>query len=322
MLHRRTLLAAPALLPMAVPAQTILPDETLDILVGFQAAGGLDMLARRIAARLEARIGRRVRVDNRSGASGAMAGELITRQPADGTTLALLASTSLLTRLIRPDFPFDPLNDLTPVTLLGTWPIGLAVSPSTGLQTFGAYLAGLKSGDAARRKLGNTASDVFVEAVDRMLDKAFGLSFDIVHYAGAAPMVHDLEEGSLPAAVSGIVSLLMHHRGGRLRILMTTSPERLAAAPDIPTARELGIGGLQTVEWFGFFARAGTPQPLIDEWNRQLVAVIDNPSAAEELALIGLQVMPSTPQELSARLAASLNEWRERMTAVGLQPVN
>jgi len=280
------------------------------------------MLARRIAARLESRLGRRVTVDNRSGASGAMAGEMLTRQPADGTTLALLASTSLLTRLIRPNFPFDPVNDLAPVALLGTWPIGLAVSRSTGVQSFEAYLAGLKSGDAARRKLGNTASDVFVEAVDRMLDKAFGLNFDIVRYPGAAPMVHDLEAGSLPAAVSGIVSLLLHHRGGRLRLLMTTAPERLAVAPDIPTARELGVGGLQTVEWFGFFARAGTPQRLIDEWNRQLVAVMDNPAAGEELAQVGLQVTPSTPQELAARLAASLSDWRKRMTDVGLQPVN
>ena len=324
MLRRRTfLLAAPGVLPItATTAQTSLPDETLDILVGFQATGGLDILARRIAARLEGRLGRRVVVDNRSGAAGAMAGELLTRQPADGTAVALLASTSLLTKLTRRDFPFDPVNELAPVSLLGTWPIGLAVSPRTGLHTFEAYLAWIKSDDKERRKLGNTASDVFVEAFDRMLDKEFGVNLNTVRYRGAGPMVNDLADARLPAAVSGMVSLLPHHRGGRLRILMTTGPERLAVAPDIPTAREVGVGGLQTVEWFGFFARAGTPQPLIDEWNRQLVAVMDNPAAVDELAQLGLQVTPSTPQELGARVVSHLKEWKARMIAVGLQPVD
>jgi tripartite-type tricarboxylate transporter receptor subunit TctC len=324
MLRRRTLLvAAPALLPVSTTtAQTSLPDETLDILVGFQAAGGLDMLARRIAARLEARLGRRVTVDNKPGASGAFAGDVLTRQPADGTALALLASTSLLTRLTRRDFPFDPVNDLAPVTLLGTWPIGLAVSPASRIDTFKSYLAWLKASDDGRRKIGNTASDVFVEAFDRLLDKELGVNLQPVHYPGASAMTNDLADGRLPAAVSGVVSLLAHHRGRRLRLLMTTGPERLAIAPDIPTAREVGVGGLQTMEWFGFFARAGTPQPLIDEWNRQLVAVMNNPAAVDELAQLGLQVALSTPQELGARLVNHLTEWRARMTAVGLTPVN
>lgn len=324
MLRRRAfLLAAPAVLPVsATTAQTTLPDQALDILIGFQATGGIDTLARRIAARLEGRLGRRVVVDARPGESGALAGEALIRQPADGTALALLASTSLLTRLSRRDFPFDPANDLAPVSLLGTWPIGLAVSPRLGLSTFNAYFAWIKAGDDGRRRLGNTASDVFVEVCRRLLARNHGIGIETVTYRGAGAMVNDLADGRLPAAVSGMVSLLAPHRGGRLRVLMTTAPERLAVAPDIPTARELGFGNLQTVEWFGFFVRAGTPQPLIGEWNRQLVAVMNNPGAIEELAQLGLQVTPSTPQELAARMASHFEDWRARMIAVGLQPVN
>ncbi len=324
MLRRRTfLLAAPAILPARTgSAQTSLPDETLDIVIGFQATGGLDILARRLAARLESRVGRRVVVNNKSGAAGVLAGEALLRQPADGTAVALIASTSMLTRLTRRDFPYDPLTDLAPITLVGTWPLGLAVTPALRIDTFESYLAWLKQGGPARRKIGNTASDVFFEAFDRMLAKELGIDVDAVRYPGAGAMTNDLAEGRLPAAVSGVASLLTHHRGRRLRILMTTSPERLAALPDVPTAREVGLGGLQTLEWFGFFARAGTPPPLIAEWNRQLAAVMDNAAAIEELAQLGLAVTPSTPQELASRVELHFKEWRARMIAVGLQPVN
>jgi tripartite-type tricarboxylate transporter receptor subunit TctC len=326
-LSRRSLLgtaagAAPALLPFGGQGQTILPDKGLSILVGFQANGGADITARMIAIQLERRLGRRVVVENRPGDSGGVPGELVKKGSSDGSTVAYLASTTLVSRLGQQDFPFDPLVDLAPISLAGTWPMGLAVSPSLGISTFDEYLKWLKSGEEERQKLGNTASDAFIRAFNLMFSKALGVTVKAVPFRGAAAMVGDLAVGRIPAAVSGIVSLLQHHRGGRLKLLMTTGDKRLAVAKDIPTARELGYGGLEVVEWFAFFARAGTAAPLIDEWNRHLHTVLDDRGLIDEIAQFGMAVETSTPQETAARVAAHLKAWKARMEAVGMRPVN
>lgn len=323
MLRRRILLAAPAILPLSVTmAQTTLPDEAMDIVVGVQSIGGLDVIARRLAAELERRIGRRVGVENRPGDAGAQPGETIKRQPPDGTALALFASATFAAWLGDRDFPFDPLADLAPVSLVGTWPIGLAVSPAVGVTTFEAYLAWLKSGSAPHRKIGNPVLGAFSQTFDRIFSHEIGVPIESVPYRSVGALANDLASSRLPAAVSGIASLLEHHRGGRLRLLMITAPERLAIAPEIPTAREVGLPGLEGLEWFGFFLRAGTPQPLIDEWNRQIGSVLRDPLVAGQLEQMGVTVAPSTPQELATRLDLYLKEWRARMVAAGLQPVH
>jgi len=314
------LAAAASALPAR--AETILPNKTLRLLVGFQANGGTDIICRQIATRLERRLGRHVVVENKPGGSGGLPGQVVAGSPPDGTTLAFLASTTLVAKLGPTEFPFDPQGDLTPISLAGTWPMGLGVSPKIGVGTFAEYLAWLKSGEAERQRFGNTASDAFINAFNRMFSKELGVAMHDVPYRGIVPMVNDLADGKLPAAVSGIVSLLEHHRGRRLKLLMTTGPQRLAVAKDIPTARELGFAALEVTEWFGFFASTATPQPLIEEWNRHIRAVLDDATLVGSLAQMGMEAGSSTPQEARDRLATHLKEWRARMLAVGLAPSN
>lgn len=326
-LARRSLLtvaasAAPTLLPHPGRAQTVLPDKGLRILVGFQANGGTDIVARLIATQLQRRLGRHVVVENKPGDSGAMPGELVKKAPADGATLAFLASTTLVARLGQVDFPFDPLVDLTPVSLAGNWPMGLAVSPKLGISTFEQYLQYLRSDEPDRHKLGNTASDAFIQAFNLMFSRELKVTMRGVTFRGASALVGDLADGRIPAAVSGIVSLLQHHRGGRIKLLMTTGDKRLAVARDIPTARELGYGALEVVEWFAYFARAGTAEPLIDAWNKQIRTVLDDRNLQGELAQLGLDVESSTPQEAVARIIGHRRAWKARMEAVGMSPVN
>jgi tripartite-type tricarboxylate transporter receptor subunit TctC len=315
-------LAAAAAAASSARAQTSLPDKTLRLLVGFQANGGTDVCCRLIATQLERRLGRRVIIENKPSGSGGLPGQLVAKGPPDGTTLAFLASTTLVAKLGPTEFPFDPLDDLAPVSLAGTWPMGLAVSPTIGVATLPEYLTFLKSGEAERQKFGNTASDAFINAFNRMFGKELGVTMQGVPYRGTGPMVNDLADGRLPAAVSGIVSLLEHHRGRRLKILMTTGAKRLAVASDIPTARELGFAGLEVTEWFGFFASPATPEPLIAEWNRHISAVLADPSLIGSLAQLGMDGASSTPQEAHDHLARHLTEWRARMLAVGIQPSN
>ncbi|HLG46976.1 MAG TPA: tripartite tricarboxylate transporter substrate-binding protein [Reyranella sp.] len=324
-LRRRALLAsslaAPALLAARSRAETVLPDKALRLLTGFQANGGTDVTARLIAASLERRLGRHIVVENKPGNNGTIPGELAMHGPKDGSMLAFLASTTLVSKLGQRDFPFDPLVDLAPISLAGTWPMGLAVSPKIGVSTFKEYLDWMRAGDSDRHRLGNTASNAFIEAFNLMFARELVVALKVVPYRGTVPMINDLADGRLPAAASGMVSLLEHHRGGRLRLLMTSGPDRLEVAKDIPAARELGVGSLETVEWFAFFAPAGTPEPVIEEWHRHIDAVMSDPDVAGAVKLIGMKAKTSSPGETRIRIAEHMKHWKARMLEVGMAPL-
>jgi tripartite-type tricarboxylate transporter receptor subunit TctC len=321
-MRRRTLLlATPAALARPAAARTILPDKGLYFLTGFQSTGGADVIARRIARQLELRIGRRVMVENRSGDSGTGPGEAVRRGSPDGKVLAMLSSTTLVTRLGDRDFPFDPLTDLAPLTLAGTFPLALVVSPRLPVSTLQEYLGWLKQGGPERHKLGTNTTEAFIEVFNRMFARRLDITMANVSYPGGGPMVDDLTRGRVPAAIMVVPSALPHHRGGRVRMLVVTSPRRLAVASDVPTARELGVVGLDTLEWYAFFAHAGTPPKLIAEWNRQLDLALHDGAVPDDLAQLGMQVETSTPQELAERVTSHLKEWSARMIALGMKPV-
>jgi tripartite-type tricarboxylate transporter receptor subunit TctC len=325
-LPRRPLLALSAALPALVPllarADTTLPDKALRILVGFAPGGGADKMARAIAARLERRLGRHVAVENKPGGTAAIPGELLVKSPKDGSVVAFLASTTLASKFVVGDFPFDPLTDITAITIAGTSETALAVSPATGVSTFADYLQWLKAGDADRRRIGNTSSSAFIEVFGRLIGREINASLQTVAYRGALPMVNDLQSGRLPAGVTALTSLLEHHRGGRLRLLLTSGQRRSRLAPDVPTAVELGYPDLEMTEWFGFFASSAVPAPLVAEWNRQVRAVLADGEARAELASLGLEIETSTPEESNALVAAYLRTWKRRLEIVGMGPTN
>jgi len=306
----------------AVRAQSTLPDRDLDILIGFLGGAGTDTSARLIAAELQRRLGRRVSVQVRPGESGTIMARLLKQSPADGSVIGFIPSTTLAARLVIKNASFDPANDLAPLSMAGTFSLGFAVSPKIGVSTFQEYLEWAKSGDSRRRRLGNTASDAFITVLDLIIGRALGLTLEPVAYRGASPMVKDLEDGRLPAAVASITSLLEHHRGGRLKLLLTSGTHRLRKATDIPTARELRFPDLEMREWFAFFGPPALPAPLVDEWNKQLRAALSNSDLAGELAQFGLDVNTSTPQELALQVKQILAAWSARIREAGIQPAN
>jgi tripartite-type tricarboxylate transporter receptor subunit TctC len=310
------------LLMVSARAQQRLPDKDLHVLVGFTSGGGADIAVRRLATELQRRLGRHIHVENRPGKSGAVVGELLKGAPRDGSVVAFIPSTTLLARLTTKDFPFDPSHDLAPLSLAGTFSMGLAVSPRIGVATLGEYLQWAKQGDADHRRLGTTASDGFIDVLDSVLGKAMDIDFQPIPYVGATPLANDLEDGRLPAAVSAITSLLQHHRGHRLKLLLTSGTHRLRAAGDIPTARELGYPQLETREWVGFFAPAETPIPIVEAWSREIGFTLANNEIKQELFQLGFDVVSSSPEELRTAVTSHLAEWKRRLEAAGIAAAN
>ena len=315
-------LGALAIMPSATRAQTTLPDKPVRIVVGFAAGSGIDQVARTIAPQLERRIGRHVTIENKPGDAGALSGELLIKGPKDGSMLAFMASTTLTSKLTVKNFPFDPLTDIAPISLAGTFQTALAASPKIGVATFGDYLKWLKDGDTQRRRLGYTGSSAFLEIFGLVVRGDIGVKLEGVSFRGSAALVNDLQDGRIPAGIATVASFVEHLRSGRLKVLMTSGRKRSHVTPDVPTAVELGYANLEILEWFGFFASPSVPAPLQEEWNRQIRAVLGQRELAARLTGLGLDVESTTQQEAAERLAAHMKAWKARIELVGTKPTD
>jgi tripartite-type tricarboxylate transporter receptor subunit TctC len=323
-LTRRSFLATSSLLaaPSIGQAQSALPDRSLRIVVGFPNGGGSDLVARAIAPLLERHTGRRVSVENKPGSTGALAGEALKKAPPDGTIVALLPTTTLSSKALSATWPFDPVTDLAPIMSIGTFQTGIATARSVPVTTLAEYVAWLSDGDAARRRIGLPTTDAILEIYGRMVGRALKVALEGVPFRGAAPMVKDLEESKIPAAYGGVSSFIVPHRGERARLLVCSGPHRLPVLKDVPTTAELGYPGMLMVEWYGLFARAGTPAAIVDAWNKAVASVLADPEVAAQLVQLGVEIDPSTPGQCGARLTAHLAHWRDVLESFGIKPTD
>jgi tripartite-type tricarboxylate transporter receptor subunit TctC len=325
-MRRRTFLlsgalAAPTIVPGTLLGQGAPRDHEKDfrIIVGFEAGGGADAVARAIAVQMQRRTSRRVRVENKTGTYGALPGEIIRKGSADGVDLALLSSTTLVSRLSSKDFPYDPAKDLAPVMQAGIFSIALAVAPALPAGNFDEYLRWLRDGDEPeRRRIAVSSNTTFVQVFNVLLKQAVGTTLEPVSYRGVLPILADMRDGKIPATVNTLTSLLPPHRGRRTRILMTTGKERLKVAPNIPTATELGFPRLDMEEWFAFFVAPKTPPSIVAELNDTLRRVMEDPEMVGLMSPLGLTVKTSTPEELTALIGAHRRLWQARMEYTGV----
>ena len=323
-LDRRSLLAAGAALamPASTRAQATIPYGTIRIVIGYPSSGGSDSLVHVIAGALQQQIGRPVSIDFKPGPSGAGAGEQLKKAAPNGSTLAFMPSATMVGKLVRPDFPFDPQADLQPLTLAGTYATAFAVSPKIGAATFAEYVEWLKAGDPQRARFGTTTPDSFTQYFGTMVGREIGVPLEAVPYRGARPLVADLEQGRIPAGTGGITSLLAPQRGGRLNVLMISAAKRLKVAPTVPTVTELGFPKLEQTNWYGFFAPPGMPAELVAAWNTELGNALQSREVSEQLQQLGFEVETSAPNELADRLASDLRNWKQLLDTLGLKTVN
>jgi tripartite-type tricarboxylate transporter receptor subunit TctC len=296
-----------------------LPTGTVRWLVGFPAGGGSDVMARLMAEKLRQRTGINPVIENKAGASGMIAAEQLKNAPPDGTTLMYTPSATLVTRLTSDNTTFDPHRDFATTGLIGTVQTAFAVSPTLGVNTFAEYLDWLKR-HPDRASFGTTALGSFTHFVGVMLGNAAGAKLEPVPYRGAAPLIADLAGGHIAAGCGGLTDFLDHHRAGKLRILLTAGGRRAQAAPDIPTAQELGYKDILIEGWYTFFLPIKTPAPIVDAWHRELTAVVSDPAIRERLVNLGLDPQPGTPDAFVQRMTADLSRWKTIIDAIGYKP--
>lgn len=293
------------------------PSKPLRILVHFPAAGATDAVARILAQPLSTALGQPVIVENRPGADGAIAGELVAKSPADGYTLLLASQTAMLqVPLLRKSPPYDPQADFTPVGLVGQYVFVLVATPALGLKS-GADLVRYARANPGRLNFGTYSSggQLFLTQL-----KLSGLDLVQVPYKGEAPTIIDILGGRTQLTIATPTSSLQHIRAGKLQALAVLLPGRNPLLPEVPTTQEAGLPPLSVATWAALFGPAGMPRETVTRLNRELNAAMARPEIREQVDRQGFQLQGSTPDELAAYVRSQLGAWGKAFNDAGMKP--
>jgi tripartite-type tricarboxylate transporter receptor subunit TctC len=289
-------------------AQDFPPKKPVSMVVGFAAGGASDTAARLIAKKLGENIGQTVVVDNKPGAGGNIAHQLVASSPGDGATL-LFGSVGPLT--IAPHLmklPYDPVRDLAPITMGVNFPNVLVVHSGVGVKTLAEYVALAKKKPGSLDFASTGAGSASHLAGELFNDRA---GIDTVHipYKGGAPALQDLLGGRVASYYSTPSTAAPHIESGKLIALATTGLTRPAFLPNVPTIAESGYPGFNATNWYAFVASSKTPKPILDRWNLEIVKVLNTPDVKEQLLKHGLTPMPGTRDELARYMASESATW-------------
>ena len=323
-MHRRHLLLALAgapLLPRAAGAQGAdWPTRPVSVIVPFVAGGPSDIVARVIAARMAQGVGQPVVAENRPGANGEVAARQVVRAAPDGYTLFVGSiGVFAINTALRPNLGYDPIRELTPVTLAVTTPNVLVVNPDrVPVRTMAELI------DWLRRNRGRTSySTSGVGSSDHLTMELFKQRTDTdpehVPYQGGAAAATDLIAGNVQLSFQNLGTVAAHIQGGRLRAIAVTSAERNRLLPDVPTAIEQGLQDFVVTSWQAVMAPAGIAPPLLARVHAAVVEALRHPENVQRLNGIGFDVVANTPDEYRAFQLAELARWRQVVQAANIR---
>jgi tripartite-type tricarboxylate transporter receptor subunit TctC len=289
-------------------AQDFPPKKTVTMVVGFAPGGAADAAARLIAKKLGENIGQTVVVDNKAGAGGNIAHQLVANGPADGSML-LLGSIGPLT--IAPHMmkvPYDPFKDLAPVSGGVHFPNVLVVNANSGLKTLADFVA------LARKQPGSvtfasTGPGSASHLTGELFAKEAKVEMTHVPYRGGSAAMPDLLAGRFTAYFAAPPTALPQIEAGKLTPLATTGLTRPGYLPNVPTVAESGYPGFEALNWYAFVAPAKTPAPLLDRWNQEVVKVLNDRDVREQLTKHGLAPHPTTRAELTDFMQKESTKW-------------
>ena len=291
----------------------------MKIVTGFSAGGTSDTLCRRIALRLSPDYAKTALVENRTGAGGQIAIQYVKAAVADGSTL-LQTPTSMLTIYphIYKNLPYNPLLDLSPVSLACVFDFGFAVGPAVPLsiKTVPEFLAWAKANPTGAN-FGSPAAGSTPHFVGALLGKSAGVDLKHAAYRGTQPAMLDLLGGNLSAVSGPIGDITQHLPTGKVRILGVSGAKRSRFAPDVATFAEQGLKDMTHSEWFAFLLPAKAAPDVVNRMNAALKIALAQKDVVDGLAAFGLEAMSSSPAELSELLKKDTAKWAPIVKAVG-----
>jgi tripartite-type tricarboxylate transporter receptor subunit TctC len=312
-------LAASSSLP-ALAQDGKYPDKPVKVMVALPAGGGVDMIARLVGQKLAATTGQPFVVDNRAGASGRIGLPVVAKSPPDGYMLMVSPASFLTTnKWIFKTLPYDPEADFAPITKLANQAMVLVVNDKAKFPTAQAVLTAARAKpNAVNYASSGDGSPQHLAAL--MFETRTKVKMTHIPYKGGALAINDLLGGNVDTLFAPLPEALPYIRSGKLTALAIMGERRSALIPDVPTMKEAGINDMVFATWIGMLAPAGTPRPLIDQLNRQVHTILDDPAVKKQLADAGMDVAPTTPEQFKGVIASELKLHSELVKASGLEP--
>jgi tripartite-type tricarboxylate transporter receptor subunit TctC len=307
-----------AILAVAAQAQETWPQRPVTIVVPFAAGGSADLLARILQQHLQAKFGTPFVVDNRSGAGGSIGTGFVAKAPADGYTLLVGTVSSIaINAFLYTKLNFDVARDLQPVSLLVRFPNLLFVNPKLPVKSVPELIAYLKANDG-KTNYGSSGIGTSSHLSSVMFELATKTKMTHVPFRSTAEVVNSMLGGNIELAIDSMTTVWPFAAAGNVRPLAVTTPQRSAAAPDLPTIGET-LKGYEATAWQGLFAPAGTPRPIVEKISAEIKHVWNLPEVIAALKNVGAEPAPSSPDEFVAYTAAERERWGDVVKASGVK---
>jgi tripartite-type tricarboxylate transporter receptor subunit TctC len=293
----------------ALMAEPGYPSRTITLMVGYNAGGSTDLIARVLGQKLGAILGQTVIVENKGGADGAIGTMAVSRATPDGYTLILgTTSTHVINPLLNKNITYDPSTDFQPVSLVAQSPNILVSSPKFDAKSVTDIIARAK---AAPGKL-NVANGATMHLLNAAMFKSMaGLTWTDVPYKGSGPALNDIMSGQVDLLFDQLPSSLAQLGGGRVKAVAVTSRHRTSIAPDIPTIAESGLPAFEATSWRGVFAPPKTPADIVAKLTAAVHEALIDPQLLVSFKQMGLEAWPSTPEEFAQVLVDERLKWQK-----------
>jgi tripartite-type tricarboxylate transporter receptor subunit TctC len=305
--------------PLSVSAQDpAYPSRPIRLLVGVSPGGSTDLIARLVAGKLSARLGQQVVVDNRSGASGIIAAQMVSRSQPNGYTLMLAGASISIVGSLYTKAGFDVQRDLEPLALVATTPYVMVAHPSIGVKNLSELIAYAKANNGKISHGAGTPGTV-QHLSGEMFKRMAGINMTFVPYKGSSDMLVDTLAGRLQVAMDNVVILAPYIKNGALRPLAVSTAKRTTILPDVPTFAESGMAGFDTSGWFSMYSAPKTPPHILKKLNTEIVAIVNEADVRERLLGFGATPLPGTPDDLRKQLAREVPTWRKVIQEAGVK---
>ena len=301
--------ACSALLTVTGQAQTY-PSKTVRIVVPFGAGGVADLTARTVAEKLSQSLGQAVVIDNKPGAGGVAAGELVAKADPDGHTLLLISNGTAVSAGLFKSLPFDPQRDFAPISTLATFDIAVITAAESPFKTLGDLLAFART-HPGKLNLGTINIGSTQNLTGELLKSAAGIDVQIVPFNGTPAVITALRGKQIDAAVEILGPVIPHITAKAVRALAVTGAKRSTVLPDVPTAIESGVPGLLASSWNALAAPAKTPAAVIARLNKDITSAVNAPDVQAKLHALNMDPQASTPQQTADLLASETKRWGE-----------
>ena len=290
------------------------PARTITLVIPFPPGGGVDTVGRVIAAKLTAALGQQVIVENRPGAGSVIGTRAVAKAAPDGYTL-LMGTTG---GSLPVNAGYDLIKDFAPIGLIASIPITVQAHPSTPVTSLTDIVA-LAKREPGKLTIGTPPPPTLNYFGAELFKSMTGADVTIVTYKGTGPLTNDLVGGHVKLAFNTVPPAIGNIQAGKIKAIAVAAPTRLAALPDVPTAAEAGLPGLDVVLYYGLLAPAGTPRPIVERLNKELRAIVTSNDFKTRMIADGGGPVDSTPEEYAANIAREEGKWTGLVKKLGLK---